>query len=299
MATMMIEARGLKRTYKSRGKQIEAVRGIDLTVQKRAVYRPGDAYDLFVFDGWVPAGTLPGPALVIAPTDGGGPVPLGSPISPGLVLPGDPTDPITQDVVVRDVHVETAARARVPAGWRAVLSAVDDPLLLVHQGEPRLAELTFDIHHSDLPLRAAFPILVQNLLAYLLPGGFENQVFPTGRPVTLETEPDARSLEVQTPSGGIIRLAPPFPAPPFTQTMTPGVYTVRQQLAQGTRLSSFVVQFEDRGLSRIAVGSAPFVELAAPAGGAPPRGTLELWPWLAALALALLAGEWLVFHRGP
>ena len=34
MANTMIEARGLKRTYKSRGKSIEAVRGIDLTVQQ-------------------------------------------------------------------------------------------------------------------------------------------------------------------------------------------------------------------------------------------------------------------------
>ncbi len=33
MANTMIEARGLKRTYKSRGKSIEAVRGNDLTVQ--------------------------------------------------------------------------------------------------------------------------------------------------------------------------------------------------------------------------------------------------------------------------
>lgn len=34
MSDSMIEARGLKRTYKARGKSIEAVRGIDLTVNK-------------------------------------------------------------------------------------------------------------------------------------------------------------------------------------------------------------------------------------------------------------------------
>ena len=33
MATAMIEAKGLKRTYKARGKDIEAVRGIDLRVE--------------------------------------------------------------------------------------------------------------------------------------------------------------------------------------------------------------------------------------------------------------------------
>jgi hypothetical protein len=273
--------------------------GVDVTVEKKADYKPGDIFDLYVFDGWVPPGPLPSPALVIAPLDGNGPIPLGSQVAPGLVLPGDPTDPITQDLVLKDVHVQTAAKVTVPAGWRAAISAVDDPLLLVHQGEPRIAELTFDVHHSDLPLRAAFPILVQNLLGYLLPGGFENQSYPTGRSVTLATEPDARSVEVVTPAGRVARMGPPFPAAPFTDTATPGVYTVRQQLAQGERVSSFVVQFEDPDLSRIAVGAEPFVDLAATAAGAVPRGTLELWPWLAALALGLLAVEWVVFHRGP
>jgi hypothetical protein len=74
---------------------------------------------------------------------------------------------------------------------------------------------------------------------------------------------------------------------------------VRQQLAAGSRVSRFVVQFEDPDLSRIAPGSPPFVDLVASAGGAAPRGTLELWPWFAALALLVLAAEWLVFHRGP
>ncbi|GAC1654586.1 MAG: BatA and WFA domain-containing protein [Candidatus Dormibacteraceae bacterium] len=273
--------------------------GIDLTVQKKADYKSGASYDLYVFDGWTPPGRLPEPALVVGPPEGTGPVPAGAAMNPGLVLPADQRDPLTQDVVLRDVHVQSAARVVAPAGWRVVIGAVDDPLLLVHDGEPRVAELTFDIHHSDLPLRAAFPILVQNLLGYLLPGGFENQVFPTGRPVSRATEPGARSLEVATPGGRTIRLAPPFPAAPFTDTDTPGVYTVRQQLPQGLRVSQFVVQFANPGLSRIAPGPAPLVEESARPGGPVPKGTLELWPWLAVAGLLLLTGEWFVFHRGP
>ena len=73
----------------------------------------------------------------------------------------------------------------------------------------------------------------------------------------------------------------------------------RQQLLTGQRVSSFVVQFQDPDLSRIAVGAEPFVTLAASAATAVPRGTLELWPWFAALALGLLTLEWVVFHRGP
>ena len=273
--------------------------GVTLTVEKKGAYRPAAAYDLYVFDGWVPPGPLPTPALVIDPVDGGGPVTLGAPQTPGPVLPPDPTDPITQDLTLKDVHVQVAARAAVPAGWRASISSLAGPLLLVHEGEPRMAELTFDIHHSDLPLRAAFPILVQNLLGYLLPGGFEDQSYPTGRAVSLAAEPGATAVTVTTPAGSTVRVGPPFPPAPFTATQAPGVYTVRQQLPSGVRVSSFVVQFQDPDLSRIAAGAQPFVDLAASAAGSAPRGTLELWPWLAVLAAGLLTVEWVVFHRGP
>ncbi len=156
--------------------------------------------------------------------------------------------------------------------------------------------LTFDLHHSDLPLRAGFPILVQNLLDYLLPGGFENQLFAPGQAVTLIAEPDARWADVTGPDGRASRLNAPFP--PFTATDLPGVYAVKQQLQHGVRLSRFVVQIQDPSVSRIAPGAAPLVQEADRPRGTPPRGTLEIWPWLIAAGLVVFAVEWLVYLRG-
>jgi hypothetical protein len=145
-------------------------------------------------------------------------------------------------------------------------------------------------------LRAAFPILVQNLLDYLLPGGFENQVFPLGRPITLAAEQGAKWIEVTTPAGKTTRLTPPYP--PFEDTNQPGVYAVREQLASSVYMTRFVVQFQSQALSRIAPGAAPVVSVADRPRGVLPRGTLEIWPWLAAVALALVVAEWAVFLRG-
>ncbi|HEY4025249.1 MAG TPA: BatA and WFA domain-containing protein [Candidatus Dormibacteraeota bacterium] len=269
--------------------------GLDVTTVKPADYRPGK-YDLVVFDGFVPPGKLPEPALLIDPPAGQGPVPLGGQIDPGAVLPADVRDALLRDVSLRDVHVQSAGSVRVPAGWRTVISAAADPLLLVSEGDPRDAVMTFDLHHSDLPLRAAFPILVQNLLDYLLPGGFENQVFAPGQAVGLIAEPDARWADVSGPDGHTTRLTPPFP--PFTATDLPGVYTVRQQLTSGVRLSRFVVQLQDAGISRIAPGAAPLIQEADRQRGALARGTLEIWPWLVAVALVALVAEWFVYLRG-
>jgi hypothetical protein len=270
--------------------------GTKVTEVKPADYKPGN-YDLYVFDSFVPPGKLPTPALVVAPPEGLGPVPAGPQIEPGSVLPGDPRDPLLRDLVLKDVHVEVAAKVAASAGWRTVISAVDTPLLLVHDSEPRMAEMTFELHHSDLPLRAAFPLLVQNLLDYLLPSGFENQTFPPGRPISLIAQPNAKWVEVTTPDGHTQRVGPPFPVPPLTDTYQVGVYTVRQQLPDGVRVSHFVVQFEDANQSRIAPGAAPLFDATGSQAARVPRGTLEVWPWLAVAALVLLVGEWFLFLR--
>jgi hypothetical protein len=91
-------------------------------------------------------------------------------------------------------------------------------------------------------------------------------------------------------------MTPPFA--PFTDTSVPGVYRVTEQLQSGVRTSRFVVQFQDPAMSRIAPGAAPLVQAADKPRAVLPRGTLEIWPWLAAAALGLLLVEWAVFLRG-
>src|ERR671935_50625 len=70
------------------------------------------------------------------------------------------------------------------------------------------------------------------------------------------------------------------------------------KLPGSVRTARFVVLFQDSNLSRIQPGGPPLTEEASGPAGPVARGTLEIWPWLAALALALLVVEWLVFHRG-
>ena len=270
--------------------------GLDVTTAKPGQEKAG-RYDLYIYDGYLPPGKLAGPALLINPPPGSGPVPVGNQLDPGGVLPGNVRDPLLRDVSLKDVHVQSASALKEPpTGWRTVIGAAADPLLLVHDDEPRGAVMTFDLHHSDLPLRAAFPILTQNLLSYLLPGGFENQVFNPGQAVALAAEPDARALDVTRPDGGKSRLTPPFA--PFRDTLLTGIYTVRQELPGGSRLSHFVVQLQDPLMARIAPGAAPAIQQAPKPAGVLPRGTIEIWPWLVGIALALLAVEWVVYLRG-
>ncbi|MGH9190115.1 MAG: hypothetical protein ACRD0Q_08800, partial [Acidimicrobiales bacterium] len=266
------------------------------TVTDPAAYR-GGTYDLYVFDGFVPDGALPTPALVIDPPEGKGPVPAGPQLDPGELAPSDPRDPVLQYLSLRDVHVQSAAATVPPPGWRVVMAAAKGPLLMVREGEPRVAQLTFDVHRSDLPLRAAFPILVQNIVSQLMPGGFESQTLPLGRPLSLAAAPETTGIDVVLPGGRQLQLPPPFPSV-LSDTHTPGVYTVRERRPGQTSTSRFAVALADPEQSRIAPGPRPQVEVTRRSAGAAPRGTLEVWPWLAALLFGGLLLEWLVFLRG-
>lgn len=275
---------------------LEIQPNVDVEVVAPADYQPG-THDLTIFDGFVPDGTLPQPALVVAPPLGKGAVPAGPPIDPGGLLPATPREPLLQYVTLRDVHVRSASSVEVPAGWRTVIAGANGPLLVVRQGEPRMAQLNFDIHDSDLPLRAAFPVLVKNLLSYLLPGGFDNQVLALGQPVSTSAGAGAEFVEVTTPDDSVIRLRPPFPAT-FEDTSRPGVYSVRERRPGQVIANRFVVQLQDPGQSRIAPGERPVVLTASRPTADAPRGTLEIWPWLVALAIVGLLFEWAVFLRG-
>jgi hypothetical protein len=270
---------------------------VKVTEVKPSDYEPA-AHDLYVFDGFLPPGPLPEPALVVAPPEGAGPLPAGPATDPGALAPTDPREPLLRYVSLADVHVQSAAEVKAPAtGWRTVIDAANGPLLLVREGEPRTAVLTFDLHRSDLPLRTAFPILVRNLVSHLVPGGTGDQAVPLGRPVTLGTRPGVRSVRVTTPNGTEVRLRGPFPAP-FADTDEPGVYAVRETAAAASITTSFVVQLQDPGASRIAAGPEPVVRATSRPPGEAPRGTLEIWRWVALAALVGLGVESVVFLRG-
>lgn len=269
--------------------------GVDLTVVSPEDYRP-DGYALSVFDGFVPDGPLPQPALVVDPPVGTGPLAAGDDFDPGGLLPAEPQEPLLKNVSLRDVHVLSAKTVAPPGEWRTAMAATNGPLLLVHRTQP-LAQLTFDLHDSDLPLRGAFPILVQNLLTYLLPGGFADQVLPLGQPVPITPGPEVTEVSVATPDGANLDFAPPYPTV-LSDTGAPGVYAVTETTAETTSTRRFVVALQDPSQSQITPGEAPLVRETGSETGDAPRRTMELWPWLAALAIAGLTVEWLLYLRG-
>jgi hypothetical protein len=168
----------------------------------------------------------------------------------------------------------------------------------------RIASLNFDLNSSDLPLQVAFPVLMSNLVGWLLPGrsGMAPVSIRPGTPVSLRellpsegsggssiltvTRPDGSSLEVEAEEGELF----------FSDTFQPGVYRVGSSNGIET---GFAVNLFSPGESDIQPGE-PLQAAGNTLGSAQAAGTLarqEWWRWAAEAALLLLVLEWLVYQR--
>ena len=196
-----------------------------------ATRRDGSAWDLIIFEGFVPS-TLPTvPTLVIAPTRSS---PVGD-VAGKLTNPGiaaiSPDEPILRYVDLSTTHIADAAKLELPSWARSVIPGPKGAPLLyagTRAGIPT-AVMAFEPRRTDLPLQVAFPILVANLTGELMGGSAApvDSITP-GDPVSLPVPAGAAGLRVERPDGSTIELAPGTAATTsvtFTQTDLLGVYT--------------------------------------------------------------------------
>ncbi|OLN31175.1 vWA domain-containing protein [Desulfosporosinus metallidurans] len=258
-----------------------------------------DKYDLYVLDGFWPDKPLEGQLLVFNP-----------PTSSGLIGERDgsvteklqpaPEQPLLDHVSWSDVHVATSKDVKLSADGQALLKSGERTMLGIGKiGQVRAAVFGFDLHQSDLPLRAAFPILIQNLTNWLLPGGepAETQV-TIGSPWELRVRPQVDEVNLYQPDGKKISLAPPFPITKGTEKFSPGLYKLEQVSKGEKALSPIAVNYfsaqesQVKPVIHLMLGKKDLnVEVST-------KVKWEFWPWLVLTALLLLAVEWWVYLRG-
>jgi hypothetical protein len=229
-----------------------------------------------------------------------GTVPPGLPVSAaGIVLhpsvaAWDASDPVLRFVDLSDVRIDRALILAPEAG--RVLAAGPAPLLWVYDGGGvRIVLLAFALEDSDLPLHAAFPILMQNSLAWL--GG---TIADARVGDALEIPAGAASAATFTePDGGRVALQPVdgvFVLPPLARA---GLYRVS---VAGGADRVFAAQRGSAAASVIRPGEAPAGTAAVPVSGPPAVSRtalvrVPLWPWLVAAALCAALGEWALATR--
>jgi Ca-activated chloride channel homolog len=272
----------------------------------------GEPYGLVVFDGVAPQAPPEAPTLYVDPPGDG---PYGA-VSGRIEVPQlerpDPDDPILRFVDLSTVHVGRARNVEPADGLRAVVAtSAGAPLVAVGEVESgRIGLIAFDLRESDLPLQVAFPLLMSNLVEFLLPPG--DGILPSSMsladPVVATVDPAITAVRVTHDGsgeptvsehqviGGELRLPP---------ASVPGIRMVEavsdDPELDGTELGATAVNLFAADESAIRPGDPMRIvdmgRVPADAEGGARQTRAEWWWALAAAALGLLALEWLLFHR--
>jgi hypothetical protein len=210
-------------------------------------------------------------------------------------------DPILAYVDLSGVSILDSARIPLPDWARPVLvdEASGAPLLFTGEIEgQRIAVMTFDPRHSDLPLQVAYPILIANLVDWLLPGrigDIPDQVTP-GQVLTFTPPPEIDALTVTRPDGTSTRLEIQEGRTLFEDTTQPGVYRVTWGEEQSLVFSVNLTNPQESDI--LPAESLPAFEGASGMEDTlPQKARREWWRSLAFIALVILIIEWLVYNR--
>lgn len=272
---------------------------ITLTTITPDHYRPDPGVDMWVFDGFLPPSLPAQPYWVLAP-------PASTLLGTGTVLAGGhpraatAADPLVSGLDLSNVHLARTRDLRTSSFGRSVIESEAGPLLLLRDSAPRAALLGFDIHDSDLPLRNAFPLLVDRISRFLLPEDVQSGQHGPGDLVQITPATGVSGITVTRPDGSTSALsAEPGHTLTFGDTDEIGLYAVSEQRSgKAPLVSHFGVNAFDPLRSAIAPHAHLDVNGAASAAAVvAPSAKQDIWPWVAAVLLAVLTLEWLVFHR--
>ncbi len=273
----------------------------------------GTPYGLFVFDGIVPDDPPPGPALYLDPPADGEFGTVAGQVDGPLIDRTDPDEPILRFVDLTTVHIGRARQIELAEGMRAVVATpAGRPLVAVGERDGRpMALIGFGLDESDLPLQVAFPLLMSNLVDHLLPvaEGVLPSSMPLGESVTASIDPAIERVSVVTTgadgAGAAVEVSVLGGQLTLAGADAVGVREVRavsddpsigNQVIGRTAVNLFSADESD-----VAPGDPQrIVDMGRVTadGGGPGQPTRAEWWWpLALAALALLAIEWLLYHR--
>ncbi|MDE2821867.1 MAG: VWA domain-containing protein [Chloroflexota bacterium] len=265
---------------------------------------PGERFDLYVFDNWLPNELPDADLLIVNPPNTTALFSVGSSVeTDGRIEVSAVESQITAYVDLDEMSL--LSFRDLQADWaEPLMRAAGGDLLLVGELNARqVAIFAFDLRDSNLPLLIAWPVLMANLLDWFSPA--EIVSLPDGLSVgdVLVIQPPlfAESVRVTAPDGGVQVLPVRGDALVYSDTDQLGIYLLEIVVAgEIKQRQHFAVNLFATGESDI----APVAETELTLGGGTVQvdvedqlGLREFWIVAAALALLLLLIEWVVYHR--
>lgn len=152
-----------------------------------------------------------------------------------------------------------------------------------------LAVFGFDLHYTDLPLSVEFPILMMNILDYLLPKSMlSERSVEAGGAIELLISPQTTKATIEGPLGNRYSLPLSKQEHLFSHTYTTGVYTYTQEGLQRKYSEQFAVNVKKPSSESI-FGEDKNV------GNQPLATTKSLTKIIGILLVCVLIVEWFIY----
>jgi hypothetical protein len=215
--------------------------------------------------------------------------------------------PLLANVVLKDVNISRGTSLVLEPSDQALVRSLGAPIMVLRErGVHGLIAIGFDPRQSDLPLRPAFPVLVDNILRYFEqrePGFVASFPVGTGRELALAelglAAADIDRVVVVDPAGNE-RTQPVDDGKIRLRALQPGVYVVRAEGGgDGPRTAELAVNQSSITASDLHT-RADEVFARASAGDPPtpaPMAQGPLWTAILLIAAAAVVIEWATYHR--
>ncbi len=164
-------------------------------------------YDIVVFDGVASSRVKTRGILNFASAGDGTPATLqGSAKGPTFLNAAN--TPLMRGVDLEDCYIETMQQVRATGSGRVVAEAKEGPLVIESDALQRQVYVSFSPLESDFPLSVGFPILIGNILDFLIGRESSNVLSVRSGQTFALAAPRTEPATVTSPGGGRSTLSP-------------------------------------------------------------------------------------------
>lgn len=220
----------------------------------------------------------------------------------------DKSHPALDHVVLKDVNIARGTTLETVPGDQVLVRSLGEPLAVLREGEHATVAFGFDPRQSDLPMRTAFPMLVDNLLRW-----FEQREAGFVASVPLGAHRELSLADLGLPPEGVTRVEVSDPEGTRTtlpvergrfrlRALVPGFYgvTAVDGPPAGSSVELAVNQASLHASDlhdRLDALELPEAAQAAVTAEPAPLGQGPLWTLVMLAVAVLVAVEWASYHR--
>jgi hypothetical protein len=205
------------------------------------------------------------------------------------------------------IAIAASSRLEPRPEMTVLLDSDKGPLVVIGEVVARrIAVVGFSLADSDLPLQAAFPIMMRDLIGLLRPDGalgLPADMRPGGSVRLVPAHETVTEIIVEDPQGTDWAIPAEASSATFAETTLPGTYYVTHYAAEKVVWQgAFTVNLFSRDESLLPSNPKALSELSQRSGSAASDNQTsgarnEIWPVIAVAALIMLLGEWAYANR--